>query len=75
MRLREETSVYRQPEDAWTGIPFPPLVDEQTWDRAQVIKKQRTSLSKRNTKIFYLLQHLLRCAECGCSSPAGRRLV
>ena len=67
--------MYRQPEDAWTGIPFPPLVDEQTWDRAQVIKKQRTSLSKRNTKIFYLLQHLLRCAECGCSSPAGRRLV
>ena len=57
--------MYRQPEDAWIGIPFPPLVDEQTWDRAQVIKKQRTSLSKRNTKIFYLLQHLLRCAECG----------
>ena len=40
-------------------------MDEQTWDRAQAIKKQRTSLSKRNTKIFYLLQHLLRCAECG----------
>ena len=46
-------------------MPFPPLVDEQTWDRAQIIKKQRTSLSKRNTKVFYLLQHLLRCAECG----------
>ena len=57
--------VYRQPEDTWIGIPFPPLVDEQTWDRAQLIKKQRTSLSKRNTKVFYLLQHLLRCAECG----------
>ena len=57
--------VYRQPEDTWIGIPFPPLVDEQTWDRAQAIKKQRTSLSKRNTKIFYMLQHLLRCAECG----------
>ena len=28
-------------------------------------QEQRTSLSKRNTKIFYLLQHLLRCAECG----------
>ena len=41
------------------------MVDEQTWDRAQAIKKQRTSLSKRNTKVFYLLQHLLRCAECG----------
>ena len=57
--------VYKQPEDTWIGVPFPPLVDEQTWDRAQIIKKQRTSLSKRNTKVFYLLQHLLRCAECG----------
>ena len=46
-------------------MPFPPLVDEQTWDRAQAIKKDRTSLSKRNTKVFYLLQRLLRCAECG----------
>ena len=33
-------------------------------------------LSKRNTKIFYLLQHLLRCAECGllfsCRSKTRR---
>ena len=57
--------VIRQPEDTWIGVPFPPLVDEQTWDRAQAIKKDRTSLSKRNTKVFYLLQRLLRCAECG----------
>ena len=40
-------------------------MDEQTWDRAQAIKKQRASLSKRNTKVFFLLQHLVRCAECG----------
>ena len=57
--------VIRQPEDTWIGVPFPPLVDEQTWDRAQAVKKDRTSLSKRNTKVFYLLQRLLRCAECG----------
>ena len=68
--------VFKQPEDTWIEIPFPPLVDEQTWDRAQAIKKDRTSLSKRNTKIFYLLQHLLRCAECGllfsCRSKTRR---
>ena len=57
--------VIRQPEDKWIGVPFPPLVDEQTWDRAQSIKKQRASLSKRNTKVFFLLQHLVRCSECG----------
>ena len=57
--------VIAQPEDTWIGVPFPPLVDEQTWDRAQAIKKQRASLSKRNTKVFFLLQHLVKCSECG----------
>ena len=69
-------TVYAQPEDAWIKVPFPPLVDEETWDRAQAIKKQRRVWSKRNTKIFYLLQHLVRCAECGrlfaCRSTTGR---
>ena len=57
--------IYPQPEDKWIEVPFPPLVDEETWDRAKAIKKQRTVRSKRNTKIFYLLQHLVSCAECG----------
>ena len=57
--------VIAQPEDTWIGVPFPPLVDEQTWDRAQALKKERASLSKRNTKVFFLLQHLVRCSECG----------
>ena len=69
-------TVYAQPQDAWIKVPFPPLVDEQTWDRAQAIKKQRTIQSTRNTKIFYLLQHLVRCAECGrlfaCRSTTSR---
>ena len=62
---RAETRSFSQPEETWIEVPFPPLVDEKTWERAQSTKKQRTSLSKRNTKVFYLLQHLLRCAECG----------
>ncbi len=56
---------YLQPEETWIEIPFPPLVDERTWDQAQKLKKLRLSRSKRNTKVFYLLQHLVRCAECG----------
>ena len=36
-----------------------------TWDRAQAAKRARYSGAKRNTKIVYLLQHLLRCTECG----------
>ena len=56
---------YDRPEDEWVGVPFPPVIDEKTWQQAQVAKKQRLTRSGRNTKIFYLLQHLIRCAECG----------
>ncbi len=59
------TRVYAQPQETWIKVPVTPLVDEETWDRAQALKKQRLSRSKRNTKVFYLLQHLVRCAECG----------
>ena len=40
-------------------------MDEKTWQRAQKLKKQRSRRAKRNTKVLYLLQHLLRCGECG----------
>ena len=56
---------YDRPEDEWIGVPFPRLVDEETWELAQEAKKQRLTRSSRNTKLFYLLQHLVRCAECG----------
>ena len=57
--------VYDRPEDEWVGVPFPPVVDEETWELAQEAKKRRFTRSGRNTKLFYLLQHLVRCAECG----------
>ena len=57
--------IYDQPRDTWIEVPFPPLVDEETWDRAQSIKKQRMSRAKRNTRVHYMLQHMVRCAECG----------
>ena len=59
------TKSYDQPEDTWIEIPLPPLVDEETWNRAQKLKKQRRRHASRNTKVNYLLQHLLKCGECG----------
>ena len=56
---------YDRPEDEWVGVPFPPLVDEETWQQTKEAKKRRLTRSGRNTKVFYLLQHLVRCAECG----------
>ena len=56
---------YARPEDEWVEVPFPPLVDNETWEQAQEARKRRLTRSGRNTKIFYLLQHLVRCSECG----------
>ena len=57
--------VYNQQRDTWIEIPIPQLIDDETWERARKLKKQRSSKAKRNTKVVYLLQHLLRCGECG----------
>ena len=62
--------VYQQPEDTWIEVPVPQIIDDETWERAQALKKQRRSRAKRNTKVLYLLQHLLRCGECGHSFHA-----
>ena len=59
------TKEYDQPRDTWIEVPVPPLVDEETWERAQKLKKQRSRGAKRNTKVLYMLQHLLKCGECG----------
>ena len=56
---------YNRPEEEWVEVPFPPVVEEELWDLAQEAKKQRLTHPGRNTKLFYLLQHMVRCAECG----------
>jgi site-specific DNA recombinase len=56
---------FPQPKETWIPIAYPPLVDEETWVRAQAMKQERRILAKRNTRSFYLLQHLLICEECG----------
>ena len=57
--------VYDQPRDTWIEIPVPQVIDDKTWERAQKLKKQRSRKAKRNTKVLYVLQHLLKCGECG----------
>ena len=67
------TRIYERPRDTWIDVPVPPLVDEETWERAQELKKKRVQRSKRNTKTFYLLQGMLRCVECGYKFSAITR--
>ena len=48
----EGIQVYEQPEDEWIAVPFPPLVDEDTWERARVLRRQRWTRAKRNGKLY-----------------------
>ena len=57
--------VHEQPRDKWIEIPIPQMIDDATWDRAQALKRERSTKSKRNTKVVYLLQYILKCGECG----------
>ena len=59
------TKSYDQPRDTWIEVPVPQLVDYETWESAQKLKKQRSRKARRSTKVLYLLQHLLKCGECG----------
>ena len=59
------TKSYEQPRDTWIEVPVPQIIDAETWERAQALKKQRSRKARRNTKVLYVLQHLLRCGECG----------
>ena len=48
----EGVQVYDQPEEEWIAVPFPPLVDEETWEKARVLRRKRWTKAGRNTKVF-----------------------
>ena len=55
-----------RPREQWIAIPVPPLIDQDTWDRAQAQLARNAVLSFRNNrKHNYLLRCLLTCGECG----------
>ena len=38
--------IYDQPRDTWIEISIPQLVDDETWEQAQKVKKQRPSMPR-----------------------------
>ena len=68
------TRIHEQPRESWIGVPFPPLVEDEIWEQAQAVRERRRLRSSRNTKVFHLLQHLVRCSECGMlMGPIAKR--
>ena len=60
-----QVRVQDRPEEEWTRIPVPALVDEETFDRVQQRLEDNKRFASRNTKVPSLLQGLAACASCG----------
>lgn len=60
---RKYETVHRPPED-WVAIPVPPIIDKETWNKAQQQSKTNLTKSSRNTHYEYLLRGLVHCPSC-----------
>ena len=48
------------------AIPVPPIIDEATWQAAQVQLEENSCYARRNNQKYqYLLRGLIRCPRCG----------
>ena len=65
MKSERGRRVRSQPKDQWIAVEVPQIIDKNTWDMAQQLKAQRCNNAKRNTKVFYLLQHQIYCEGYG----------
>ena len=45
-------------------VPVPPLVSEETYLAAAIVRQQNGAMAKRNNKYDYLLSGLIRCRVC-----------
>jgi site-specific DNA recombinase len=63
-----------RPKDEWIPMNVPPLISEETWQKAQERLEMNHKFSSRNnTACFYMLRSLLVCDVCG-RTLAGRRV-
>jgi len=60
-----QVRVQDRPEQEWTRIPVPALVDQETFDRVQQRLEDNKRFASRNAKVPSLLQGLAACASCG----------
>jgi site-specific DNA recombinase len=60
-----QVRVQDRPEQEWTRIPVPALVDEETFDRVQRRLEDNKRFASRNAKVPSLLQGIAACASCG----------
>ena len=63
----KRTSFKRRPEAEWIHINIPPLVDAETFHRAQQALLANRKYKSGRPSFTYLLTGLLRCGRCGAA--------
>jgi site-specific DNA recombinase len=54
-----------RPQEDWVSVSVPPIIERETWEKAQALLKQNARLSRRNNhKHNYLLRGLVVCGLC-----------
>ena len=56
----------QNPRETWIAVSVPSIVDQGTWERAQVQLKRNKEMASRNTKYPYLLARRVTCGVCAC---------
>ena len=64
-RKYPKTSQIQRPRDQWLPFSCPPIIDEETFELAQLRLDENKRMAARRTKKQYLLRGLITCAHCG----------
>lgn len=64
---QNQREIINLPPEDWIPVQIPPIVSRIQWQQAQSRLAANKKNAKRNTKNFYMLQGLVRCALCGRS--------
>jgi len=65
-RKRKNSHEAPRPREEWIGIHVTPIIDNQTWKKAQELLKQNARRARRNNSHHdYLLRGLVVCGLCG----------
>lgn len=66
-RRKKKTATALRPREEWFEIAVTPIIDKDTWNKAQELLKQNAYRARRNNnKHAYLLRGLVVCGVCGC---------
>jgi site-specific DNA recombinase len=77
LKIHQQIEVRKpRPKEEWIAVTAPPIIDQETFEKAQEQLKRNREKSFRNYQVDskrYLLRTLVRCGKCGLYMAAIRQ--